>query len=312
MKPAVMTDLSSKTAAFRILRAEEHRDWRALRMLLPDAIHHGCGCDAFVATDDERSRRLIGAIAMAPLMRTQPRRGPKVALHVTQPWRGRGVEQSLLNVATSLAAARGAEALFAWNKVSPDSEEARAWQGLGFDQKLETSLTRIDAARTIEMLEPLVRWLRERGQIPADAQLVPLGDANPDEVVELVTSFLAGAGAEDEMRNRLTGNHPRPPETRLSRALLCRGRVAGVMIGTPVNEHVGLIEVNVVHPALRGGWANAWLKLEATRAGRDGGYDTFLYETHDQHADTMKLTRRLGGVVVPRVELYRVIATNRR
>lgn len=295
---------------FHIRCAEERRDWRVLRMLLPDAVHHGCGCDAFVATDDDASRRVIGAIAIAPLMRLQPLRGPRVALHVAPPWRRRGVGRALAAMAARLSAARGAEALYAWNKVSPASDEAQAWRSIGFDQAIESSLTRIDATRTIDMLEPLVRRLRERGQIPADAMLVPLADANPDEVVELVTSFLAGAGTEVEMKNRLTGNHPRPPETRLSRALLYRGRVAGVMIGTPVNKHVGLIEVNVVHPALRGGWANAWLKLEATRAGRDGGYDTFLYETHDQHADTIKLTRRLGGTIVPRIEPYRVIAAD--
>ena len=38
---------------YSIRRADEQLDWRALRMLLPRAIHHGCGCDALVATVEE-------------------------------------------------------------------------------------------------------------------------------------------------------------------------------------------------------------------------------------------------------------------
>lgn len=307
-----MTDLAAPAARFRIRRADEPGDWRALRMLLPDAIHYRCGCDVFVATAEEAPRRLIGAIAVAPLMRLQPLRGPKVALQVIPPWRRRGVGRELLKAAAHLAAARGAEALYGWNKTSPDGDEAQAWRGLGFDRAIESCLTRIDATRTIDHLQPLVDWLRKRGQIPPEARLVSLRDANPDEVVELVTTFLAGAGAEIDLKNRLIGNHPRPIEPIFSKVLLYKDRVVGALLASPINDHVGLVETVVVHPSLRGGWANAWLKLETTRGGRDGGYDTFLYETHEQHADTEKLTRRLGGVVVPRVELYRVMATTGR
>jgi hypothetical protein len=84
------------------------------------------------------------------------------------------------------------------------------------------------------------------------------------------------------------------------------------MLGSPVSADVGLVEVNVVHPMLRGGWANLWLKLEGTREARDEGYKAFLYETHEQHVDTVGLTRRLEGTVVPRVELYRIIASTPR
>jgi GNAT superfamily N-acetyltransferase len=301
-----------KPLGIRIRRADEHHDWRALRMLLPRAIHHGCGCDALVATDDAAGRRLVGAIAIDPLMRLQPYRGPRVALHVIPPWRRRGVGRALLHAAAQLSAARNAEALYAWEKVAPESDEAQAWQRLGFDHAIESALTRIYAARAIEVLEPLVQWLRDRGHIPDEASLVPLEHANPDEVVKLVTEFLAGAGAEVDLKNRLTGNHPKPLDPRLSKVLAYKGRVAGAMLGSPVSADVGFVEVNVVDPMLRGGWANLWLKLEATRDARDEGYNAFLYETHEQHVDTAGLTRRLGGTVVPRVELYRIIASTPR
>jgi GNAT superfamily N-acetyltransferase len=306
------SDRTAKAIGCRIRRAEEHLDWRALRMLLPHAVHYGCSCDVFVATDDESSRRLIGAIAVAPLMRLQPYRGPRVALHVISPWRRRGVGRALVAAAVEVSAARGADALYAWDKMSPDGVDAQVWRRLGFDKAIESSLTRIDATRTIEALQPLVSCLIERKYIPAEARLVPLREADINEIVELVTTFLAGAGDEAGLKNRLIGNHPLPLEPLLSKVLLFNDRVAGVMLGSPINKHVGLVEVNVIHPMLRGGWANVWLKLETTRIARDAGYQTFLYETHEQHADTKALTRRVGGVVVPRIEPYRLIATNAR
>jgi hypothetical protein len=84
------------------------------------------------------------------------------------------------------------------------------------------------------------------------------------------------------------------------------------MLARPVKDDVVWVEVNVVHPSVRGRWANVWLKLDATRRARDLGFKTFLYETYEQHADTAKLTSRLEGVLAPRVELYHVIASNHR
>jgi GNAT superfamily N-acetyltransferase len=296
---------------FRIRRAEEHRDWRALRMLLPQAVHHGCGCDVFVATDDDASRRIVGAIAVAPTMRVKPYRGPKVTLHTIEPWRRRGVGRALLNAVSELAAARGAEALYASNPLSPDGEAAQAWRGLGFDQVIECPLNRIEAARIVELLQPLLDRLRERGQIPDEARIVGLREANPDEIVDLVTTYLGGASALDDLKNRVLGKHPDPLDPILSRVLLYRDQVVGVMLARPIEKHVAWADANVVHPCVRGRWANVWLKLESSARARDMGYHTFVYETYQQHADTNKLTNRLEGVFVPRVELYRIIAASR-
>ncbi len=307
-----MAFVAAPTSGFRLRRADELRDWRALRMLLPDAIHHGCGCDAFVAVSEESPDFLIGAIAVTPLMQIQPRLGPRVAPHVIPPWRRRGVGKALVDVAAHLATARKAEALYAWNKVSLDSNAAIAWRALGFDHAIESSLTYIDADRTIETLQPLFDWLKKGGHIPSEARMASLQDVDPDQVVELVTTCLAGAGAEVALKQRLIGQHPKPLEPVLSKVLLYRDRVVGAMLARPFNENVGLVEVNVLHPLLRYGWANVWLKLETTRGARDAGYSKFLYETNEQHVDTMRLTSRLGGEVVTRVELYRLIPSDHR
>jgi GNAT superfamily N-acetyltransferase len=298
--------------AFRIRRAEEHRDWRALRMLLPEAIHHGCGCDVFVATDDDASRRIVAAVATSPQMRLAPERGPKVALHTIEPWRRRGVARTLLQVVADLAAARGANALYAWNPLDPTSEAAQSWHRLGFDRTIECPLNRIDASRTVELLNPLFDRLQARGQIPAEARMVYLRDADLDEIVELVTTHLGGAGAPDNLKNRLLGRHPNPMDPILSRVLVYRDRVVGVMLARPIDRHVVWVDANVVHPSVRGRWANVWLKLDPSARARDMGYSAFIYETYQQHTDTSKLTNRLAGVLVPRVELYRRIAASDR
>jgi GNAT superfamily N-acetyltransferase len=299
-------------AKFRIRRADEHRDWRALRLLLPAAIHHSCGCDAFVATDDEAAQRVIGVVAVAPLMRLKPLQGPRVAIHVIAPWRGRGVARALRDAASGVAAARGAEALYAWDRIDPDSDEAIAWRALGFDHVIHCPLNRIDATRTVDALQPLFDRLQQRGQIPAEAQVVRPQDADLDQIVDLVTTYLAGASPQEALKQRLLGRHPTPLDPILSRVLLYQGRVVAAMLGRQVNDQVAWVEVNVVHSSVRGRWANVWLKLEATRHARDLGFQTFLYETYDQHADTAKLTSRLGGVLMPRVELYHVIPSNHR
>lgn len=304
--------LADRENGVRIRRAEERHDWRALRMLLPQAVHHGCGCDVLVATVGAARRQVIGAIAIEPQMRAQPHLGPRVALHVIPPWRRRGVGRSLLNAAAIISAARKADALYAWSKVRPDSDETAAWRGLGFTHAIESSLTRVSAERVMEVLRPVVDRLLKRRYIPAEAQIIPLEQANPDDVARLVTTCLAGAGAESILKRRLIGRHPNPLEPRLSKALLYKDRVAGVMLGSPIDSRVGLVEANVLHPMVRGGWANVWLKLETTREARDAGYDAFLYETHSQHGDTRALTRRLGGTIVPRIEPFMLITTGLR
>ena len=281
-------------------------------MLLPAAIHHGCGCDAFVATDDDDSRRVIGAIAVAPLMRLKPLQGPKVALHVIAPWRGRGVACALRNAASGVAAAQGAKALYSWNRLNPNSEEAVAWRALRFNQVINCPLNRIDATRTIDVLKPLFDRLKDHGQIPAEAQIVGPQETNLDQIVKLVTTHLAGAGTQEGLKHRLLGRHPTPLDPTLSRVLLYQRQVVGAMLGRQVDSQVAWVEVNVIHPSLRGRWANVWLKLETTRHAHDLGFETFLYETYEQHADTAKLTSRLEGVLIPCVELYHVIASNHR
>jgi hypothetical protein len=58
---------------------------------------------------------------------------------------------------------------------------------------------------------------------------------------------------------------------------------------------VATVDAAIVAPDLRGGWANVWLKLEATRAARTLGVSHFQFTTFDQYSDTRRFTAKLGG-----------------
>ena len=51
-------------------------------------------------------------------------------------------------------------------------------------------------------------------------------------------------------------------------------------------------------PSLRGGWANVWLKLEATRAHLRLGIKNFEFTSFDHYTDTRSFTKKMGGVTV--------------
>lgn len=301
-----MGDAPPLASQIRLRRAREEFDWRALRMLLPEAIHYGCGCDAFVATDDASDRRVVGAIAVTPLMRLAPSRGPRVALHVIPSCRRRGIGRALVNVAIGAAAAQGATALYAWDRVGPGHEMHSAWQRLGFDRSLICPLNQIDCGRLLATLEPIYDRLVARGKIPDGAHVLSLRNCSPDEVAELVTSALGGTHAA--MKNRVLGRHPQRLDPDTSRVLTVSGRVRGVLLASPAKNDAAWVEANVLHSSVRGRWANVWLKIETVTNALALGIHTVNYETYSQHDDTLKLTARLGGVVTPRVELYRIIA----
>jgi hypothetical protein len=64
--------------------------------------------------------------------------------------------------------------------------------------------------------------------------------------------------------------------------------------------NVAIVDAAIVAPELRGGWANVWLKLEATRAARALGITHFQFTTFDAYADTRRFTAKLGGATARR------------
>jgi hypothetical protein len=69
------------------------------------------------------------------------------------------------------------------------------------------------------------------------------------------------------------------------------------------------VDATILIPEVRGRWADAWLKLEATRGALALGITHFRFTTFDRYADTRRFTRQLGGAATARWALmYRPLS----
>lgn len=287
-------------------------EWRAGRLLLPEAIHHGSNADLVVATVGEPPR-VVGAAAVSVRLRWSPVPGPRVAVHVIGPMRRRGVARRLLSHVETAARRISAAAVYAWQPVEPGADAAQVWAGLGLDQCAVLQETRIDAARLEAYLTPFWEQMSARGWVPAEARLVPLGALGPVEIEQVAAMHVAHlGGSRDYLLPRLRGQVLDRFHPNLSLALMMSERVMGLTLGRLLPGSTYFVDANVLDPSLRGGlstgWANVWLKLESARRCRENGTRTYQFHTHDQHSDTRKLARKVGGVTAELVHPYRRFA----
>ena len=50
----------------------------------------------------------------------------------------------------------------------------------------------------------------------------------------------------------------------------------------------------MLHPSVRMGWANLWLKMEAAERLLEDGIRTMRYFSLEQHSDTRRISRQAG------------------
>jgi hypothetical protein len=72
----------------------------------------------------------------------------------------------------------------------------------------------------------------------------------------------------------------------------------GFTLGRVRADGVCEIDANVLHPSLRRGWADLLLKLEAGQLLLANGFHTIRYFSLQQHTDTQRITRKVGGRLV--------------
>jgi hypothetical protein len=256
-----------------------------------------------VAVGGER-RLVIGAAAATGAFRIQPLTGPGVALHVIEPWRRRGVAARLLGLLERDLKRRGAKALYAAKRVDQGGAEMHGWEWLGFKpcETVEEHILPVDqcSARLVPLVE------RMRARIPATARVVPLYQADHSAVLRFHLDQMGGDRAE--LARKLKGEGKGAFLPRQSRVLLVDGHVKGCLLASRLSKETITVDANIVEPNLRGGWANAWLKLEAFQ-GSPPGVIQFSYKTFDHYADTRSFTRKLGGRTIhTTVLMYRPIA----
>lgn len=272
-----------------VIRPPQRSDAKAFRMLLPTVREAENRLVAIVGPDE----RVVAAAAATQSMRPKPPIGPGVDLHVIPPWRRRGIGRALLNELKESAAEREAEAIYAVQKVEAGTEEEQGWRHLGFEP-LETVIYHELAVRTIEStIEPLYTWMREKGWIPEDAEIVALCDSDRDAVAELHLKVMGGQ--REALLSKMRGEGLGAYHPVYSRVLLVGSQTMGCILAHRESKEVAVVDANILDPSVRGGWANLWLKLEATRGARELGIDRFVYSTFDHYLDTRAFSEKLGG-----------------
>ena len=279
-----------------VVRPVAAADARAFRMLLPEVVARAAGWVA-ISTKD---RRIVGAAALLVAQRGKSPTGPGAALHVIEPCRRQGIGRLLLREILQAAKDQGAEAVFAVRRVDVDSPEAAAWQALGFEP-LETVLDHELALADVEArLTPLMEQIREQGWIPDNARIVPLCDADRAAVARLHLDQLGGD--QQDLLRRLQGQGVGAYQQIYSRVLIMkqagRDTTVGCLLAHRQSQKTAVVDANVIDPSVQGGWANIWLKLEATLGARSLGIERFIYRTFDHYAETRAFTEQLGGQVV--------------
>jgi GNAT superfamily N-acetyltransferase len=286
------------------IRAAHGDDAKAVRMLLPNAAEALAYC---LVAESGEPPRIVAAAGLMRSQRAQPLVGPGVALHVIEPCRRRGIGSTLLARLAARAVEGGAQALYATHRVELNGEEMLAWAALGFSPCETVEHHELPLDQFEPQLAPLYERLRQRGKIPDTARIIPLYEADADEVTRLHLAQLGGDPAT--LGKKLRGDVPDSFAARYSRVLLIDDQVVGFILGHRVAHDSVHVDANVVAPEVRGGWANVWLKLEATRGAMQWGIKKFVFTTFDRYNDTRRFTERMQGVTVrTTVLMYRPLA----
>jgi hypothetical protein len=190
--------------------------------------------------------------------------------------------------------------------VDPDGDAARAWAALGFSPAQRKSEYETELPRSLPTILPLYEQVRERGWVPESARIIPLADADKEAVARLHADYLGGN--RRLLMPLLDGPAPDRYDPQFSRVLLLDGNVVGFTLGRILPGGVCEIDANVLHPSVRMGWANLWLKVEAARMLLSNGIEVIRYFSLDQHQDTHRLSRQAGARLVgSRVQMRREI-----
>lgn len=270
------------------IRSARPTDAKAVRMLLP-AIRETMA--VAVATDREAGI-VVGAAALARQVRRSPLVGPGIAITVIEPYRRRGIARGLLSLLESAAANRF-EALYGASRVDSASSACEAWKQLDFAEVETVAEHFLPLDQFEPRLAPLVDRFRRQGRIPDGAALIPLYRSKLDEVLRLHLDYMGGDRAD--LWRKLQGEGAGAFHPRYSRVLTIDGATRGCILAHRADRETAIVDANILDPAIRGGWANIWLKLEATRGALSLGIKQFKFTTFDHYGDTRSFTEKLGG-----------------
>ena len=184
------TDPQVPLAGVRVVAAEGI-DRRACRMLLPDT-PGAVGWSHLLVAKDATTGSILGAAKSMPVRAEAGNVDLRIAIHVPKPYRRRGVATALLDHLAARARNDSVRAVV--GLLDPQERDGALpffiSRGFRCVDRMTTFESKVEvmAAWLFERLA----WLRERGEIPASAKIVPLRDAPIRPVAELHARSIAG------------------------------------------------------------------------------------------------------------------------
>ncbi len=276
----------SSTHSIRKAHLVEHR---LVRRLVPQVFASGSAPELLlvaVAPDGA----VHGAAAIAWRAWGDPPGFP-LFVHVEPEARRCGLGRALLRAASD--ACRGETLNFhGWDALDEESPGAHFALANGFRTLKRTLHFEAGGAELHGVIASIRDRLQARGRVPVDAGVVSLASVSPEPVARLVSGTF-GSRYETCLGNMRGGSGY---DRENSVVLVHRGEVAGALLyrwGDGVPE----VDVNVVAPSLRGGWANVLLLERATRNGLAAGATRFRFRCEERVRDTMNLAQRMGAAL---------------
>ena len=170
------------------------------------------------------------------------------------------------------------------------------WQWLGFTPCETVETQRLPLDQFEPRLAPLVERMQNQNRIPTAARIIPLYESNKGAVLNLHLDNLGGDRAD--LYRKLCGRGSGAFHPRYSRVLLVDDRVVGCILAHRKDGNTAIVDADIVSSTLRGGWANVWLKLEATRGALRLGIKNFEFTSFDHYTDTRSFTQKMGGITM--------------
>jgi hypothetical protein len=205
------------------------------------------------------------------------------------------LDAALLEYARAYAASQGANVLQTLRWFEQGSAEETYWASLGFAPEQLRYAHEIDIPHARERLTPLLDQVREHGWMPPDARIIPLAQANIEDVCDLHLEYLGGSIRH--LLPLLDGTAPHPYDRDASVVLLCGEQTRGFTLGWFPDPTICEISANVLHPSVRLGGADLLLKYAAMERVRERNVNRFRFCTAEKHSDSRRTLAWVGGGV---------------
>jgi hypothetical protein len=194
-----------------------------------------------------------------------------------------------LLVAAADACREETDVLHGWD---PLPEDGAAWafaRATGFQARRRFLHFEADASKFHATIASLHQWMRAHWQIPADVSTRILADVPAEPVARLVSSTF-GSPYDGCLAN-VGGTGPGAYDRQRSVVLVRGDVVCGALLGRSGSE-VPEVDVQVVAPELRGGWANVVMLEHVSRITRSLRAERFRFRCDERVRDSVNLARR--------------------